>query len=351
MRTIRVLVIDDSAFMRKMISEILSQDEQLEVIATARNGQDGLEKINKLSPDVVTLDVEMPVMDGFEALQQIMKEYPLPVVMVSSLTKSGADSTLKALQYGAIDFITKPSGSISLDMYKTEQEMIMKVKQAAKVDIRQIDNKTNLSLPIAMKPQRSQHKSKKIVVIGVSTGGPRALQKLLPILPKDFPAPILVVQHMPGGFTKSLAERLDRESSLTVKEATNGEFLSKGNIYIAPGDYHLEVRKIGISLTAFINQTEPIGGHRPSVNKLFESVADLGNYQKYALVLTGMGSDGSIGIKTLKEKDPDTTIVVESKESAVIFGMPKAAIETNQVSHVVRIEEMGSLLSELIQNE
>ncbi|GAA0495727.1 protein-glutamate O-methylesterase CheB [Salinibacillus aidingensis] len=350
MQNIRVLVIDDSAFMRKMISDILNQDDQIQVVGTARNGQDGIQKIKSLSPDVITLDVEMPVMNGIEALEKIMKECPVPAVMVSSVTKSGADSTLQALHLGAIDFITKPSGSISLDIYKTEYEIISKVKHAATVNVHQIHTKATLPKPASSRTDSTVSQKKKIVVIGVSTGGPRALQSLIPALPDDFPAPILIVQHMPAAFTKSLAERLDRESKLSVKEAVNGEILSKGVVYIAAGDYHLEIKRTGTSLTALVVQSEPVNGHRPSVNKLFESAADLKHYEKYALILTGMGSDGSKGIQTLKEKDKGTKVIVESEESAVIFGMPKAALNTKEVNHVVSIDQMGSLLCELVQN-
>ncbi|MRG85380.1 protein-glutamate methylesterase/protein-glutamine glutaminase [Salinibacillus xinjiangensis] len=344
MENIRVLVVDDSAFMRKMISELLNSDQSINVIGTARNGHDAIAKIKSLSPDVVTLDVEMPVMDGLKALQIIMKECPLPVVMVSSLTQAGADLTIQSLQYGAVDFIAKPSGSISLDIMKLQHEMIAKLKYASLAKVRDSHPDLLDSTHAKAFPTR-----KTIVAIGVSTGGPRALQHLFTCLPKDFPAPIVVVQHMPARFTKSLAERLNKIATINIKEAEQGEVLEKGTVYIAPGDNHLSIDKVGNSLIANTTQTNSKKGHRPSADVLFRSIAQLSDYRKYALVLTGMGSDGSNGIKALKQSDQNTIVMAESEESSIIFGMPKSAIETKCVDHVVSIDKMGQALCERMQ--
>ena len=357
MNNIKVLVVDDSAFMRKMIREILESDPFITVIDTARNGKEGVEKALALLPDVITLDVEMPIMNGIEALDAILQKKSVSVVMLSSLTKEGADSTIQALNRGAVDFIPKPSGSISLDIEKIKNEMIYKVKNAAKAKVKRETKSSSIrtnKVTHSFEPMVPKRKStfkyrKKIVAIGVSTGGPRALQTLLTSLPKDFPAPILIVQHMPAGFTKSLAERLNKICDITVKEAEHGEFLQDGIAYIAPGNHHLSVKKLGTSITAYIDQTDPVGGHRPSVNYLFDSIVPLSNYQKTLVVLTGMGSDGSNGLQNIKQSDPNTKVIAESEETAIVFGMPKAAISTSLVDYVVPIDEIGNVLCKVLE--
>ncbi len=352
MKGIRVLVIDDSAFMRKMVTDILEKDSRLAVIGTARNGEDGLRKIRELSPDVVTLDIEMPIMDGLECLQRIMKESPLPVVMLSSLTAEGAESTIKAMEYGAIDFIQKPSGAISLDIETIQKEITKKVFEASNVNINQVINIQPETATIPYTPKKSkllQQKSlKKLIAIGTSTGGPRALQKLLTQLPEDLPAPVLIVQHMPQGFTKSLASRLNTLCQVRVKEAENGEVLQKGIVYIAPGDFHMTVRKVGMSLAVQLSQTSTRSGHRPSVDVLFESLGGLDNYETFAVVLTGMGSDGAQGLELLKRNPNRVIAIAESSESSVVYGMPKAAFQTNQVDYVVHLNDISNTVMKLI---
>ncbi|WP_102028236.1 protein-glutamate methylesterase/protein-glutamine glutaminase [Salirhabdus sp. Marseille-P4669] len=352
----KVLVVDDSAFMRKMITEILESDSALTVVGTARNGQDGLEKANALLPDVITLDVEMPVMNGLETLEAIMQSRPTPVLMLSSITQEGAESTIKALSLGAVDFIPKPSGPISLDIENIKQEMIEKVKHAANANINIVakdEKKADSSKDVIVNkrifypPKPNYDQRKKIVAIGVSTGGPRALQRVLTKLPSPFPAPIVIVQHMPQGFTKSLAERLNKLSKIHVKEAEHGEILQNGTAYIAPGNYHLTLKKVGTAVTVFLDQEKPIGGHRPSVDYLFESLIPLSNYQKTIVVLTGMGSDGTKGLSKVKVADPQSQILAESEESAIVFGMPKSAIQTTFVNHVLHIEKMSEVLTQL----
>ncbi|MFS0672455.1 protein-glutamate methylesterase/protein-glutamine glutaminase [Ornithinibacillus sp. 179-J 7C1 HS] len=340
---IRVIVIDDSAFMRKMITDILESDNRINVIATARNGADGLKKIKELSPDVVTLDVEMPVMDGITALTYIMKEHPLPVVMLSSLTKEATNSTLQAITNGAVDFITKPSGSISLNIADIKQEIITKVIAASEVDVTKNSESSETPNLVATK----QPFAKTFILVGTSTGGPRALQRLIMDLPNDFSSPILIVQHMPAGFTKSLAERLNNLSNLHIKEATHGEIIKDKTVYIAPGNYHLKIRKVGTSHAIELTQEEERGGHRPAVDVLLESAAEITRVNKIAVILTGMGSDGSKGIERLKKLDSDTIIIAESEESAIIYGMPKAAIKTNAVNYIVHLHQMGEMIYKL----
>lgn len=354
MKGIRVLVIDDSAFMRKMVTDILEKDPRLTVIGTGRNGEDGLRKIRELSPDVVTLDIEMPIMDGLQCLQEIMRITPLPVVMLSSLTAEGAESTIKAMEYGAIDFIQKPSGAISLDIETIKEEITNKVIEAAKANVSQVLVKQpEISAPIPYTPKKSnllqQKTLKKLIAIGTSTGGPRALQKVLMQLPKDLPAPVVIVQHMPQGFTKSLATRLNTLCQVEVKEAENGEVLQKGAVYIAPGDYHMTVRKVGMSLAIQLNQSPHRMGHRPSVDVLFESLSDLSNYETYAVILTGMGSDGARGLDRLKQEAENVVAIAESSESSVVYGMPKAAFQTNQVDYVVHLNDVSSIVMKLIR--
>jgi len=345
MQKIRVVVIDDSAFMRKMISDILNSDSRIEVIATARNGQDGVKKIKDLSPDAVTLDVNMPIMNGIDALQQIMETCPVPVVMLSSDTQEGATKTIQAISNGAVDFITKPSGAISLDIQKITQEIISKVLAASQVNLKQE--------PILKKPvenvtiSSSKNFDRTLVAIGTSTGGPRALQTVMTSLPKNFTAPILIVQHMPPGFTKSLADRLNTVSPIHVKEAVHGEIIKERTAYIAPGDYHMTIKKVGRSLAICLTEDPPVKGHRPSVDVMFSSVATVQQYNKIAVVLTGMGNDGSAGLIKIKNVDREAVIIAESDETAIVYGMPKAAAQTEKINYIVPLYEVSNMLAKL----
>ncbi|MGG6432037.1 protein-glutamate methylesterase/protein-glutamine glutaminase [Anoxybacillus sp. D401a] len=355
MNKAKVLVVDDSAFMRKLISDFLSEHPRLHVVGTARDGQEALQKIEQLRPDVVTLDVEMPVMNGLETLKHIMQKHPLPVVMISSTTKEGAENTILALQYGAVDFIAKPSGAISLDLYKIKDKMIEKVLLASEANLRTVKIKQKKS----MLPQKQyskievserQHVSgkKKMIAIGTSTGGPRALQHVLTKFPATIDAPILVVQHMPKGFTKSLANRLDSLCDIRVKEAEDGEIIQKGTAYIAPGGKHLYVKRVGTSLAIHLDEAAPRNGHRPSVDVMFESLSALTDYEKIAVVMTGMGSDGTAGLKQLKMSGK-TFVIAESAESSVVFGMPKSAIAANVVDEIVHVDDIAEAVMKHVQ--
>lgn len=345
MESVRVLVIDDSAFMRKVIPQLITADDRIDVIATARNGEDGLKKVEQFRPDVITLDVEMPIMDGIATLEQIMKRFPTPVIMVSSMTSQGADKTVQAMQLGAVDFIEKPSGPISLDMHLIQTKMIQTIVNATEVDVTKV-TRSRIQMNSKMTTKRY---GQSIVAIGTSTGGPRALQSILTSLPKSFPAPIVIVQHMPPRFTKSLADRLNALCAIDVKEAEHGELLQQGVAYIAPGDEHMHIRQVGTSLAAQLNQQAPRHGHRPAVDELFESIAPLRRLHKTAIILTGMGRDGSKGIEVMKERDPQSFVIVESNETALVNGMPRSALATNVVDKVIPLTDIGQAMIDCIK--
>lgn len=369
MRKLRVLVVDDSAFMRKVISDILAADPQIEVIDRARNGLECVAKVKELHPDVVTLDIEMPLMNGLEALERLMREHPLPVVMVSSLTREGADATIRALELGAVDFVTKTSGSISLDIHKVAHEIVEKVKAAGRAN-RRFFRRTQLpslspsplhTSGAVLRPlqpgcgaprdntRNTGVATNKLVAIGTSTGGPRALQTVLTSLPRFFPAAIAIVQHMPAGFTQSLARRLDMLCQIRVVEAVDGQVLEAGTAYIAPGGYHMEVvqgsdRRLSISL----HQSEPRGGHRPSVDVLFESISRLQNVDIWAVIMTGMGSDGTRGLRKIKEERRVVSIV-EHESSCVVYGMPRSAIQAGLADNIVPLDRIAETLIQLVK--
>lgn len=353
MDRLRVLVVDDSAFMRKIISDLLSEHPRLTVQATARNGKEAVEKAMALKPDVITMDVEMPEMNGIEALRMIMRERPTPVVMLSSLTDAGAKETIEALEIGAVDFIQKPSGSISLDLHKVRDLLHEKVAAAAATRVRQL---VKTSPPPFRPPQSGPAPSKPglrlnfshLVAIGTSTGGPRALQQLLSGIPGEFPAPILIVQHMPPKFTKSLAQRLNAVCDIIVVEAEDGMPISAGMAYIAPGGWHMEVRRKENHYVIKLNKDSPRSGHRPSVDALYESLLPLRQLTLHAVLLTGMGSDGAKGMKALLDAGAATTIA-ESEETSVIYGMPRSAVELQAATCVLPLHDIASKLVRITQ--
>ncbi|SER06910.1 two-component system, chemotaxis family, response regulator CheB [Gracilibacillus ureilyticus] len=356
MRKYSVLVVDDSAFMRKMVSDILNQSERLEVVGTARNGEDAIKKIELIKPAVITLDVEMPVMDGIETLKIIMDRHPTPVVMLSSLTKTGADKTIEAITLGAVDFIAKPSGSISLNIKEIENEIISKVEQAVQSNITVHSAKKAAKVQISKEERqvssrivnstfiKTNRALKPIVAIGSSTGGPRALQEVITSLPGDFQAPVVIVQHMPKGFTKSLADRLNKLSEIDVKEVEDGDVIEPGKVYIAQGGKQFEVEETGNKFLAKVRTDVPVNGHQPSVDVLFTSIAKLRECQPVAVILTGMGSDGSKGIETLKRSHPRTVTISQSEETCVVYGMPQAAVKTSLVDYVLDIQYISEML-------
>ncbi|HEX3033456.1 MAG TPA: chemotaxis response regulator protein-glutamate methylesterase [Bacillota bacterium] len=344
--SIRVLIVEDSAFMRQFIANIISSDPALEVVATARNGAEGVEKAKEYKPDVITMDVEMPVMDGLTAVKEIMAVCPTPILMLSSVTTDGADATLRALEYGAIDFVTKPSGAISLDLNKKKDLIIQKVKMAAGARVMAVSQEIRRLAPIAKStvPMIAK-KLHKVIAIGTSTGGPKALQDIIPLLPRSIPAGILIVQHMPKGFTKSLADRLDSLSQITVREAQDGDELLPGLALLAPGDYHMEAQEIGGRVVVRLNQNPPLGGHRPSVDIMFNSVAKL-SQQLVGVILTGMGGDGSDGMVNIKGRNGRT--IAQNEASCVVFGMPKVAIDKKAVDRVVPLNQIAMEIMKIL---
>lgn len=343
---IKVLVVDDSAFMRKLVSDLLNSSPGLTVIDTARNGLEAMEKIKRMRPDVITMDIEMPGMDGLSALKLIMEQCPIPVVMLSSLTKNGAEVTLKALELGAVDFVAKASGPIA-NISAIAEELVHKVHAAAKA------NFMATLKPAGIKPGPSMQlpckfaKGERVVAIGTSTGGPRALQEILTKIPAPFPSGILIVQHMPPGFTKSLAERLNSLSAIRIKEAEHGDVIRPGLALIAPGDYHMRVERMANrQVRVNISQDALIGGHRPAVDPLFLSVAEVYSEHTVGVVLTGMGHDGTIGLKAIKEHGGHT--IAEDQSTAIVYGMPRAAKESGAVDKMVPLPLVASTIIEYV---
>ncbi|MDZ5711740.1 protein-glutamate methylesterase/protein-glutamine glutaminase [Jeotgalibacillus haloalkalitolerans] len=351
---IKVLVVDDSAFMRKLVQEFLSENERIAVVGTARNGEDAIAKVRLLKPDVITMDVEMPVMSGLEALKYMMKENPLPVIMLSSTTRKGAENALLAMDYGAVDFIAKPSGTISLDLHLVKKELIQKVLHAAEASLPSQPERSPARIPVNTSKNKAEITDSKvgrpnqtIILIGTSTGGPRALQSVLSALPGNLKAPVLIVQHMPPGFTKSLAQRLDQLSALHVKEAEEGDVLADGHAYVAPGDFHLNIIQ-GTRLSLSLSKEPPISGHRPSVDFMFESASKLKNIKKIAVIMTGMGADGSKGLVQLNHNG-QTQSIAESKETCVVYGMPKAAHATGLITYNEPLDEIAKRIVKLAE--
>lgn len=404
----RVLVVDDSVFMRRIVSDLVGEHPDFQVIGTAKNGLEAVEMAKQLQPDCITMDVEMPEMNGLEALKRIMKENPLPVIMLSSLTKEGAMETIQALEAGAIDFVQKPSGSISLDLFKVKEMLHERLEIAVKSNIKRLKpaplpetppsgkaGLTNPPPPVkeppapsirrsllpspavetpkpvrpVVQPERKQEAAplqqepkritpappvkqaftpagpiRHLVALGTSTGGPRALQQVLTGLPGDFAAPIVIVQHMPPNFTNSLAVRLNSNCRIRVVEGQDGMILQQGTAYIAPGGFQMRVITEGNGVYRLkVTAEPPRGGHKPSVDTLFESIVPLQDLKRHAVIMTGMGSDGAKAMLELKKQGAITTIA-ESEETCVVYGMPRAAVELGCVDHLLPVNEIPNQL-------
>lgn len=350
-QAVRALVVDDSAFMRRLISDLLESTGQIKVVGIARNGSDAVDKNLSLQPDVITLDIEMPEMDGLAALTELMRTRPVPIVMLSSLTQTGAHETFIALERGAVDFIGKPSSPQDMEAPGVAMQIVAKVLQAAQVDSAKLQvlpalpGQAAISRLPGIKPPRPLRQDLRIVAVGTSTGGPRALQTLFSGLRADGQTAYLVVQHMPEGFTRSLAERLDRLTSLKVREAA-GEPIRADHVYIAPGGQHLQVHLSAGTAYLKLSKSEPVNGHRPAVDVLFHSLAALPGLCKAAVILTGMGSDGAEGLAALKAAGAFT--IAEAADTAVIFGMPKAAVATGAVDRVVGLGQVAETILEAL---
>lgn len=358
---IKVVVVDDSAFMRKAISTMLAKDPEIDVVATARDGEEGLELIRKFNPDVVTLDIEMPRMDGLTCLRHIMMEMPRPVLMVSSLTSEGAEATLKALDLGAVDFIPKQLSKVSLDIVKIEASLISKVKIVASRKLihsrprptAYVRTPTSATPPPSAAAGRlcrpagpatlpSGTAKRDVVVIGVSTGGPPAVQKVLAALPADFPASIVIAQHMPQAFTGPFAKRLDGLCKISVKEAESGDRLKAGCAFIAPGGKHLLLKQM-VSRVDLMISTEPASAlYKPSANVLIGSAAEAVGRRALGVILTGMGNDGMEGIRALKQKGGRA--LAQSDATCVVYGMPKAIVDAGLSDEIVDIDDMAQAI-------
>jgi two-component system, chemotaxis family, protein-glutamate methylesterase/glutaminase len=339
----RVLVVDDSALMRKLIPLILERDPDIEVVGTAMDGAFALRKIAELRPDVVTLDLEMPRMDGVETLRSIMRNAPLPVIVFSTHSKEGAYSTFKALALGAIDFVAKPKDAAAGHLDPVAYELVEKIKVAKRAGGPKTIPKLERELP-------AQHKNhsrlalppNRVIAIGISTGGPNALQYLLSQIPGEFPSTFVIVQHMPEGFTDMFARRLDECCALDVQEAKSGDLLLAGRVLICPGNRHMMVRRMPRGEMAILSDGPPINGHRPSVDVLFHSVAQEFAMTAVGVQMTGMGDDGAEGLGAIKAAGGMT--IAQSEETCVVGGMPRAAIQKGYANKVLPLDSIAGYL-------
>jgi two-component system chemotaxis response regulator CheB len=336
---VRVLVVDDSALMRKLIPQMLAGDRSLEVVGTAMDGNFCLKKIAELKPNVVTLDLEMPGMNGIDTLKEIMRREPLPVIVFSSHSTEGATITMKALGLGAFDFVTKPKDA-SAHMAGTAKELIAKVKAAAQCKLR--PRVLAGTLQKQEKASVTTSSPTRIVGIGVSTGGPQAMEYLLSQLPGDFPGSIVVVQHMPDGFTDMFARRLDDTCALRVKEALSGDLLQRGRVLICPGNRHMRVKRLPLGDVAVLNDEPRVNGHRPSADVLLRSLAEEFQAKAVGVLMTGMGDDGAEGLGAVKKEGGMT--IAQSEDSCVVYGMPKAAVERGYAIRVIALDALGAAL-------
>jgi len=365
---VKVLVVDDSAFMRNALTNMLSSDKEITVVGTARNGIEAIAKVKTLKPDIVTLDVEMPRMDGIEALKHIMKENPLPVIMVSSLTEEGAKVTLEALEIGALDYLPKNLHDLSVNILKIKEVLLEKIKLLSRtsrvkllrrrpsmpeLEVRPHEplKKREAGTAVAQEPVESielasgeraiSEKRMAVLAVGTSTGGPKALQEILPRFPKNFPVPIVIAQHMPYNFTGPFAERLDSLSQINVKEAAEGDVLKPGYAYIAPGGHNMRVQRSRSALEYIISvsQNKEDYIYCPSVDALFESVNEAYSGRALGIILTGMGHDGLVGSKALK--DGGGRLFAQNEETCVVYGMPKAVVDEHLADKVLPLEAIA----------
>jgi two-component system chemotaxis response regulator CheB len=336
-----VLCVDDSALIRDLLSEIIGSQPDMEVVAVASDPIQARDLIKKHNPDVLTLDVEMPRMDGLDFLERLMRLRPMPVLMISSLTQAGSEITLRALELGALDFVAKPSLGIRRGMQEYTEEIAEKIRAASRSRPRQAVRRKDAPATRLKAPMLS---SEKLLIIGASTGGTEAIRRVLEPLPPSSPA-ILITQHMPGGFTRSFADRLDRLSQVSVKEAEDGERVLPGHAYLAPGDQHLKLSRSGANYVARLDDGPPVNRHRPSVDVLFHSAATHAGRNAIGLLLTGMGRDGAAGLLEMRNAGAPT--IAQDEASCVVFGMPREAIAIGGASEIISLEDIAPRLIEL----
>ncbi len=320
MTQIRVLIVDDSALVRQMLTELLQSDSSITVVGAAPDPFVAREMIKSLNPDVVTLDIEMPRMDGLVFLEKIMTLRPMPVLMISSLTQKGADTALHALEMGAVDYVAKPTIGLKEGFIAMRDEIVSKVKQAARARVQPLTQ--NAQKPTRSVTSAGYSSSEKLIAVGASTGGVEALHTLLSAFPPDAPA-ILVTQHMPPAFTAQFANRLDQNCAVSVRQASDGDRILPGHVYIAPGSHHMELARSGANYICRLHDQASVSGHRPSVDVLFRSVARAAGANAVGIILTGMGKDGAAGLLEMRRAGAST--IGQDEASCVIYGMPKAA--------------------------
>ena len=341
---IRVLVVDDSALMRKLIPAILARDSTIEVVGTAMDGAFALKKIEELRPDVVTLDLEMPRMDGLEMLRLIMRRAPLPIILFSTHSTKGGYATLKALALGAVDFLAKPKDAAAGHLEEIADQLIAKIKVAKRAAKRKLPPVTvKEELPKLAKASRPALAPRRVIAVGISTGGPNALQYVLSQIPSDFLSTIVVVQHMPEGFTEMFAKRLDECCPLEVQEARSGDLLLAGRVLICPGNRHMMVRRMPRGDMVVLSDGPPVNGHRPSADVLFHSVAQEFSLMSVGVLMTGMGEDGAEGLGAIKAAGGMT--IAQSEDTCVVSGMPRAAILKGYANKVIPLEGLGTFLA------
>lgn len=344
--SVRVLVVDDSAFMRKVITEIIGAEPDLEVVGYARNGEDALKKLSRLQVDVITLDVEMPVMDGLETLKRIMNENPRPVVMLSSRTRKGSDTTMQALSLGAVDFVSKPTGSAAPDLHSIAEKLVSKIRCAAMAQLprkKRVPAAAPPKGPLPVLPPVPAGAASRIVIIGSSTGGPKALEEVFAHIPANLPAGIVVVQHMPKDFTRSFADRLNSLFPFPVKEAQNGDLVENGKVLIAPGDYHLVITP---ERRVELNQEDRVMFLRPAIDVTMESLPGVYGRNIIGVILTGMGRDGAKGMAKIKQAGGIT--IAQDQATSTIYSMPKAVAEEGHADYILPLERIGGVITELV---
>ncbi|MEW5756502.1 MAG: chemotaxis response regulator protein-glutamate methylesterase [Pseudomonadota bacterium] len=347
MKKIKVLIIDDSALVRKILSDMLAQEHDIEVVGVAPDPFIAREKIKLLNPDVLTLDVEMPRMDGITFLGNLMRLRPMPVIMVSTLTEKGADVTLQALELGAVDYVAKPKVDLERQLVAFHDEIVEKIRMAANVNIRQLNIAHVQRVDKNPKIFTNAFKTtNRLVAIGSSTGGTEAIKEILQVLPADFPA-IVIAQHIPDAFSKPFAKRMDTVTRMSVCEAEDGQQIVSGHVYIAPGHSHLRVARDGAKLVCRLGQDPPVNRHRPSVDVLFDSVAENVGVNALGVILTGMGGDGAQGMK--KMRDAGAYTIAQDEKTCVVFGMPKEAIRHGGVVDILPLDAVADQLIRVLQ--